>query len=272
MLWALLACLLSSVTAVDLSHKHTNLGDLGVQLDYNLAKYGTVRPASVAARDKTPKKGSGQQSTAGTSMVAGSRGSKQYVWSSHLKFNKPVASIKDGELVEMLFRAWDEFQHNAELYGFASSLLPTAMTVMAFGDEVLLSTTIKAKPFTMSYPFTPVAKLLNQCRITWEQANPIAVGPNSQTHGNNAGCGEIATSHQFFLSRSGPTITDADQAGQALRSINARQVTLRPVINLKDPKKGRIIKLIPPCQSDEFVSFPFILAFIFVTAFLDFSY
>lgn len=250
-LWALLASLLSSVTvAVDLSHKHTNLGQLGVQLDYNLAKYGITKPATVAVRAKTPKKGGNSQAFTSTSMVAGSRGSKQYVWSSHLKCKNPVSVIKDGELVEMLFRAWDEFQHNAVLYGFTSGL-PTAMTVMAFDHEVLLSTSIKAKAFTMSYPYTPVAKLLNECRVNWEHGSPVAVGVNTRQHFNNGACGEIATSHQFFLSRPGPAITNVNQAGETLRAINARQVTLTQAFHETGAK---ILKLIPPCQSEEFVS------------------
>lgn len=230
-LWALLAFLLASVTsALDLSDRVTSLGPLGVQLDYDLAKYGNnFKPTATNSVVKPPRKTDNADRSK-------SDGSGMYVWSSHLRFNQPVETMENGTLLAMLYSGWNEFHKNAVEYAVGGNIIPTAMTIMAFDHEVLLSTTIKAKDFTMNYAPTPVRGMLEQCSQNYE-------GTKGQIHYRKGSCGEITTAHQFFLSRH-PRIdpNNVEEAGRLMRSISPREITLQG-----DAKSARPIL---PCATD----------------------
>ena len=95
----------SLLNAFDLDTEKPPKGKLGMSLDYQFANKGTV---PTAAR----------------------RGA--YVWSTHLMFNGNVQSIRDGQLIKLLWDAWAEVVDDAKQYEFGPKWWPGAITILAF--------------------------------------------------------------------------------------------------------------------------------------------
>lgn len=199
-----MACLLASAypdkrpQQIDLSRKHNSQSPLGVQLDYDLAKYSVGK-----LRRDVP----------------------QVVFSSYLNFTKPVDTVTDGQLVQILRDAWLEFEANAALYKVDDASYPNALTIMAFDHEVMLSTSIRGNFYPPNYRPTPVSEMLQQCARSYQTENPTVTGTEKDQHRNDGKCGEVTAAQQFFLSRQ-PRITNNAKAIELFKSKEAREVTL----------------------------------------------
>lgn len=161
-----------------------------------------------------------------------------YVWSTHLMFNGNVQSIRDGQLVKLLWDARGEFVEDAQQYEFAPKRWPGAITILAFGNEIILSSSQKGPSFTYQYSQTPVRELLAQCSAVWQQG---AAGREEKPHRSQSSCGEIMTAHQYYLTRQ-------NQQQPPLHTQNARTVTI--FHNLLT----QVTDLIPPCGTNQPVS------------------
>lgn len=200
--------LISSLNAIDARTEKPPKGKLGMSLDYQLAKEDEDARRAI------------------------------YVWSTHLVFNGNVQSIRDGQLITLLWDARDEFVEDAQQYEFGPKRWPGAITILAFDNEIIISSSQKGPSFTYKYSQTPVKELLAQCSAIWQQG---AAGREEKQHRSQGSCGEIMTAHQYYLTRQ-------NQQGPPLHTQNARTVTLfhNPFTKITD--------LIPPCGTNQAVS------------------
>lgn len=170
-LFFLIICLFSSLlNAVNLGQKFPPKGPLGVRLDYELATLGT---------------GNGPPNYV--------FGSKNVVFSTHLTFNEPVSSITNGQLAQMLKDAWKELAIDAQQYSLNTKRLPGVVTFFAFGNEVILSSSLRGPSFTYEYGASPVKESLAICMAVWKDQTG-----EEKTHVRGASCGEMMCAHQYY--------------------------------------------------------------------------
>ena len=177
--WAFLVALLSLcqlLNAADLRREHRPQGDLKVRLDYDLAKKSKKRLERA----------------------------HRWVFSSHLKFNGNVADITDGQLRKIAEDAYQEMVENFMLYSPEMDeeiegkpvMIPAVITILAFGNEIILSSSQKGKSgFINDVTDSPVKDKLQLCMSTWAD---FGGNPKKPDHKNGRGCGEIMTLHQYY--------------------------------------------------------------------------
>ncbi|KAF4953315.1 hypothetical protein FGADI_6081 [Fusarium gaditjirri] len=175
--------------AIDLSVKHPAQGQLKVRLDYGLAT----------------------QPIPGLSESKRKENQHRYLFSSYLVFNEPVSSITDGQLRMIAQVAHGEMEKDMQQYKPAffpkgstkPSYLPSVMTIVAFGNEIILSSSQKGRDgFIDEWPQSPVKLALDRCSTLWRERVVNDPGNNADPaawHKNQAKCGEVNAFHQYYM-------------------------------------------------------------------------
>lgn len=71
---------------------------------------------------------------------------------------------------------------------------PGAMTVLAFGNEIILSSSQKGgNSFSYGYGYTKVLKTLQLCQVAWNED-----GKPEKLHKNHGKRGEVFVSHMYY--------------------------------------------------------------------------
>ncbi|RYP45986.1 hypothetical protein DL768_007736 [Monosporascus sp. mg162] len=197
----------------DLSKPLKPRGPLGVTLDYSLA---TAWPEPRDPKDN--------------------KVFRNWVWTSHIQFKNPVSEITDRQIWQIARDAWDEVQIDREQYGISDRSKPGAMTVLAWGNEMILASSQKGtSSFTYKYKNTPVLETLELCQIVWREHGPGG-GETDKQHRTEGKCGELMAAHLYY----------SQDATVALAQRNARVATV--------VEKGREVKNEDPCGDPNQVS------------------
>ncbi|GAM91550.1 hypothetical protein ANO11243_096020 [Dothideomycetidae sp. 11243] len=199
-----LSCLVASVGPKppwDLSHPIAPVGKLGVQLDRSLAlNSGKGKPKAESDQD-----------------------TRNVVLSTHLVFQSSVSSITDSQLMELATEAHGEMQKALSQYGFSNKYKPTAMTVLAVGNDLYFSSSEKGPtPFTCYEPKSLVTQQLDMCKIL--------ASPTGEDHMAEYSCGEIMSAFMY----------DRLRNGRALAGQDARVLTVA--------RNGGAFVVRPPCS------------------------
>ncbi|RYP70472.1 hypothetical protein DL769_004961 [Monosporascus sp. CRB-8-3] len=161
--------------AYDLTKPLKPKGPLGVTLDYSLA---TAWPEPRDPKDN--------------------KVFRNWVWTSHLQFKNPVSEITDGQLWKIARDAWDEAQIDRDQYGLSDYSKPSAMTILAWGNEIILASSQKGRSsFTYEYKNTPVRETLELCQIVWREDGP-GDGKTDKKHRTEGKCGELMAAHLYY--------------------------------------------------------------------------
>jgi hypothetical protein len=174
---ALLATVDTVYGAYDVSRPKDPKGKLKVTLDYSLA---TSWP------EPKDDKFTGQ---------------RPWTWSSHIVFKEAVEKgITDGQLWQIARDAVDEMSVDRVQYGIGPPAEPTAMGVLAWGDEIIISSSVKGAG-SFSYNFqggnTEVRESLQKCQILWgERSLPDA--NKELEHKNKGNCAEPMAAHLYY--------------------------------------------------------------------------
>lgn len=152
----------------------------------------------------------------------------EYVFTSHLSFKGLVNSnggITDGQLVQMTIDAHKEMPPNFKMYKPKESNfeypggVPTVMTALAFGSEVIFASSQKGDlQFISSVGTSKVWKQLNECKVLWGEATD-----RDEEHKHDRHCGEIMALQQYNALYGNRDISSFD--GQArMVSIRVRKI------------------------------------------------
>ncbi|KAJ5145521.1 uncharacterized protein N7515_000085 [Penicillium bovifimosum] len=130
-------------TAWDLDKEHPPTGELGVRLDYHLAR---TWPTPLAKKGKQIP--------------------RTFMWSSHLTFEKDVSALEPSDLWQIAYDAYAEMEINRALYKVTGpKSTPRAMTVLAVGKEIFLASSMRGgSNFAFAYPKTKVSTSLNNAK------------------------------------------------------------------------------------------------------------
>ncbi|KAK1580596.1 uncharacterized protein LY79DRAFT_661048 [Colletotrichum navitas] len=232
-LWVL--CLILSLAhllcAWDVSTEHTP-GRLGIQLDFSLFRsWPSDNNGAGTGKDKAGAK-------------------RSFVFSSRLKFKQAtdVTHISDKQLTSLAIEAYKEMEALEEpnKYDISKYIRPTVITALAYGDEIILSSSQKGQTsFSYGDPDHPdsrpranrVKQQLDLCQQTFMHNVPEA-DRNKDRHRNNGQCGEQLVAHAFYNIHPEP---DAD-----LSKMNARVTTVQRGVG---DNTGRGIFAIDPCNT-----------------------
>ena len=202
------------LNAADLRQQHDPQGPLGVRLDYELASRSTKDSEKV----------------------------HQWVFSTHLTFNNDVAGVTNAQLRKIAEDAYEEMvvdfiQYSPKMEKKIPGkpiLLPAVITILAFGNEIILSSSQKGYgAFINEVAESPVKEKLELCMAVWGEFN---INPDKPDHKNQRRCGEMMAFHQYYQ-------------------------THREELSHWDPKprattvhknwKEDEIRIIPPCGTDD---------------------
>lgn len=165
-------------------------------------------------------------------------GARPWTWSSHIVFKDGVdKGITDGQLWKIARDAVDEMKADREQYGIGPLAEPTAMGILAWGDEIIISSSVKgAGSFTYDFKDGNPAVLqsLQKCQIIWRDISS-ETADKSLKHKNKGSCVELMAAHLYY--RNG---------GKDLPAQNARVGTW--------VKVGGKWQQIDPCGTGEEVS------------------
>jgi hypothetical protein len=107
---------------------------------------------------------------------------RSFMWSSHLKFSKPVSEISDAQYRER------KPTNRYECSRFR-------------GNEIILASSEKGQhPFAYEYPESNVRKSLQLCQITWE----VLGGADDNKHQNQSSCGEVMSTQMYYTRYNSP--------------------------------------------------------------------
>jgi hypothetical protein len=168
----------------DLSVPKDPLGQLKVTLDYSLA---TTWPQPRDVHINTVK--------------------RNWQFSSHIVFASRVGDsdeenppVSDGQLWQIARDAVDEMVNDRIQYGIRYEAQPTAMGVLAWGNEIILASSMKGAG-SFSYDFlggdTPVGRSLEQCQIVWRETSLPGKDP-TLPHTNKGNCAEPMAVHLYY--------------------------------------------------------------------------
>jgi hypothetical protein len=207
----------AGASTYDVSKPKDPKGKLKVALDYSLA---TSWPEPYDASYKGPR---------------------PWTWSSHIVFKDPVEKgITDGQLWQIARDAADEMSVDREQYGIGPRAEPTAMGVLAWGDEIIISSSVKGAG-SFSYQFDggnpEVLKSLKECQILWRDTS-LPDKNKEHEHKNKGNCAEPMAAHLYYRNN-----------GKDLPAQNARIGTWVRV--------GGTWQQIDPCGTGEDVSTTF---------------
>jgi hypothetical protein len=170
--------------AHDVSEPLDPLGPLKVTLDYGLA---TTWPQPQDVRLGNVK--------------------RNWQFSSHIVFANPVGNsdetnptVSDGQLWQIARDAVDEMARDRVQYGIGDGAQPTAMGILAWGNEIILASSMKGAG-SFSYDFlsgeTPVGRSLQQCQIVWRDIS-LPDKDKTKRHKNKGNCAEPMAAHLYY--------------------------------------------------------------------------
>ncbi|KAK3312151.1 hypothetical protein B0H66DRAFT_525132 [Apodospora peruviana] len=155
---------------------HNPKGALGIRLDYTVARAWPV--------EWDPE---------------GKSQARNWLLSSHLVFNNPVDSITDQQLWKIAADAFNEMQPEMKQYDIGVRKVPSVMTVLAFGNKTILSSSIRGQAaFTYALEKTPVYKTMKLCTAIWADQHPDDDEHADKEHRNKGSCGEPMVAHQYY--------------------------------------------------------------------------
>ncbi|KAK4452714.1 hypothetical protein QBC34DRAFT_377209 [Podospora aff. communis PSN243] len=179
LLSVLICCLLVTTSLqydFPLLENPTPVGPLGIKLDYNFA----IRDSEPDSRRKP---------------------GRPWFFSSRLRFNQPVDTIRDAVLWGLLFEAQEELGPALQQYGISPKTVDV-MTLMAFDHEIIFASSVKKFSFAYAVGDTPVTGQLQICQADFHEET----GYNEQ-HSNKAQCGEIMAAQLYNKAHPGADIT-----------------------------------------------------------------
>ena len=121
------------------------------------------------------------------------------LYSSHLHMKNPVSEITDAQLWQLAFDAYAELGVDATQYGWPVALRnrwPNAMSVLAWDNELILSSSLKGSSYTYEFTNSPVKESLDICQAAWTSMGPANGNPEHHTEGK---CGEPLAVHQYYM-------------------------------------------------------------------------
>ncbi|KAF5576651.1 hypothetical protein FPANT_10827 [Fusarium pseudoanthophilum] len=198
--------------AIDLSVKKSPPGPLKVRLDYGLAT----------------------QTIPGVSENKRRESQHRYLFSSYLVFNEPVSSITDGQLRQIAQVAHGEMEKDMQQYeptvlvkgSGKPAYLPSVMTIVAFGNEIILSSSQKGQDgFLNQWPESPVKLALDRCSALWRDHvvnDPDSTADPAAGHKNKAKCGEVNAFHQYYMTHT-TSIPEVDPKVRVTTVVKGRQ-------------------------------------------------
>ncbi|KAF5626140.1 hypothetical protein F52700_8857 [Fusarium sp. NRRL 52700] len=198
--------------AIDLSVKHPPQGQLKVRLDYGLATQPIPRVSESNRKENQHR----------------------YLFSSYLVFKDPVSSITDGQLRMMAQVAHGEMEKDMQQYkptvfpkgSTKPSYLPSVMTIVAFGNEIILSSSQKGLDgFLNQWPQSPVRLALDRCSALWRDRvvnDPESTADPAAGHTNKAKCGEVNAFHQYYMTHT-TSIPDVSPKVRVTTVVKGRQ-------------------------------------------------
>jgi hypothetical protein len=135
---------------------------------------------------------------------------RSWLFSSHIVFASPVGDsdegnppISDGQLWQIARDAVDEMVADRQQYGIIDKAEPTAVGILAWGNEFILASTMKSAGH-YSYNFrngdTPVGRSLRQCQMVWRDMT----GDENQIHKNRGSCAEPMAAHLYYRNNDVP--------------------------------------------------------------------
>jgi hypothetical protein len=199
-------CALSTVlNAYDISQKLPPQGPLGVALDYSLATaFPDIQDPNNA---NVPR---------------------NWAWSSHLVFAQPVSTITDAQLWQIALDGYDEMIADAQDYAVGVSNRPKAMSVLAFGNELILASSQKGlTSFSYTYHSTPVLETLRLCQAVWGNRP----GGTDSPHNYGGSCAELMAAQLYYTLYTTPLSARAARIATVTLQKKDGQFVPRP----KDP-------------------------------------
>lgn len=121
---------------------------------------------------------------------------RNWMFSSHLTFAQPVNSITDGQLWQIAHDAYAEIAPERLQYRISDRGQAGAMTVLAFGNELILASSQKG-PTSFSYTFqnTRVLQILRICQATYMITSSTV---SNLEHRADDRCGEVMAAHLYY--------------------------------------------------------------------------
>lgn len=119
------------------------------------------------------------------------------LFSSHIVFNNQVSEISNGQLWQISYDAITEMVADADQYGLEDTDRPGAMGIMAFGNEIFLTSSQSGGP-SYSYEASdtnPVKVALKMC----QNAEKYPGWKTDELHKNNGKCVEVSSAQMYFL-------------------------------------------------------------------------
>jgi hypothetical protein len=154
----------------DLTEVKEPLGPLKVTLDYGLA---TTWPTPLD--------------------LNGPKLRRNWQFSTHIVLANSVDEISDGQLWQIARDAVDEMIADRKQYLIGDQAQPTAMGILAWGNEIILASSMKGVG-SFSYDFlggdNQVGRRLEMCQMLWG-------GDRSATHKNKGNCAEEFAVHLY---------------------------------------------------------------------------
>ncbi|KAF5019290.1 hypothetical protein F66182_8708 [Fusarium sp. NRRL 66182] len=174
--WAIFLVLLlcQVLEAADLGNEPKRpAGELQVRLDWRLARTSETQEAARIA----------------------------WVFSTHITFNKPVRDIPETQLAGLTKKAYLEMETDIKQYGVkvknngAIPAMPGVMTLLAFDNEIILSSSIKGSNIITGFTDTPLWERLNRCDDIYQHY----VDPeDTNGHKNKRSCGEVMALYLYL--------------------------------------------------------------------------
>lgn len=215
-LLVVLCSLNTLLDAYDVSQEKPALGPLGVTLDY---------PLAIAFPDFQDPNNANVP--------------RNWAWSSHFEFAQPVSTITDGQLWSMALDAYKEMVADAKQYGVGNRNRPGAMSVLAFGNELIFASSQKGRTsFSYTYANTPVLHSLRLCQAV--------VGPGEgQEHKNGGSCGEVMAVQLYYTRHPTPPLSSlgARIATIVLQNVRGGPVAPLPAVPCGDFTNGRVSRV-----------------------------
>lgn len=152
--------------------------------------------------------------------------SHHWVTTSHIKsIPKPLS---DGQLLQLAMDAYGEMTDAIKAYGASQDARPSAMTALAFDDEVILASSQKGYgSYSYDLEHTPVYSALKLCQLA--KVTSQSVGGLG---GNQAMCGQVTALQLYHRQYPGR---------QDFKGRNARIVTVSSQESTEGDKNGNKI-------------------------------
>ncbi|KAF7714835.1 Uncharacterized protein PECH_000036 [Penicillium ucsense] len=143
-------------------------------------------------------------------------------WSSWLGFNKTVDGLSDAQLWQIVHDAHAEMRTDAAQYKVPVRNIPTAMVVLAVGNELVFASSAKnANSFAYKYEETKVKNTLDLCQIAFfEQSG------KTLEHKNGANCGEVLAAQLYYTIHPGEALSGK---GARIAAVLWKKAENRPV-------------------------------------------